>query len=151
MENLTENQFGQLQILIKGDIERIINSGNHIKRKAMVIRVSLISMTFLVTVILGIGIADVGEKIALVISALISAVTTWESYAQYQRKLVIYTQFQVLIEQLIIDITLYLTSTPNWEQDRFDEFKNRYTRILEKFLTSNVEVVSSSLSKQTEA
>lgn len=117
----------------------------------MVIRVSLISMTFLVTVILGIGIADVGEKIALVISALISAVTTWESYAQYQRKLVIYTQFQVLIEQLIIDITLYLTSTPNWEQDRFDEFKNRYTRILEKFLTSNVEVVSSSLSKQTEA
>ncbi len=143
LESNIINQFQQLQMLITLDVETIAKNGMKIKKRAISIKVFLISVTFLITVILGIGFGGYGEKIALVLSALISAVTAWESYAQYQRKLLIYAQHQILIEQLLMEISFYLSGTVTLEQNRFDEYKSRFLLINDRFNSEQLGIISS--------
>lgn len=150
MESSVKQQFDQLYFLISAQVKRLNLSGVKVKRKATIIRTAIISLTFLVTVILGIGIEPYGDKVALTLSALIAAITTWDSYAQYQRRLIIYVELQANFENLISDMTIYLSGSRNLEQDRFNEYKRRFSDIVSKFHDGIIGIETSSIeSKMT--
>jgi hypothetical protein len=133
MSNEANEKIRLLLELIKTDSAAALESGQSLKKKTKRMKILLITLSALITAILGLGFGDTGKNIAIVLSAMLTGFSTWDSFANYEKRLFQETTSINEFTMLCKEIDLYLVGNDSLKLEKFEEFKSRYNNIHEDY------------------
>jgi hypothetical protein len=126
----------QLLQFIKIDLASSVSSGNNLRKKAFRMKVWAITLSGLITVILGwTFLGDYGKWAAIFLSASLTALNSWDAYKNYDKRFLQETYSTTGLKFLFQDISLYLTGNSTFESEKFDEFKKRYDDLHNEYIS----------------
>jgi len=109
-------------------VTNLLKEENKLKWKLNFIRVLTIVLSLLVTVLLGLKMGWMAN-VALVASALLTAVNTWDGYANYKDLWIKHIETRRKTMQLIGELMLHLTEEANHAD--MESYKEFYTKFQE--------------------
>ncbi|OMC63970.1 hypothetical protein BK125_30650 [Paenibacillus odorifer] len=143
--NAIKSKLNLLLQFIDLDMEACKTTGIKLRNRTWQFRLASILISLLITItlgltlntdeiFLGINIGIAVKNIAVILSAVLTAINTWEAFRNYQTR---YSQESSMINKLNIlsrDIMLYLDSNNNCMYEEYTEFKRRYDAIQEEYI-----------------
>ncbi|AIQ45636.1 hypothetical protein R70723_06815 [Paenibacillus sp. FSL R7-0273] len=142
LESSTKLKY--LAEIIKADMNGSKAAGTDFRHWAKWLKITTIVLSALITIILGltfnseaelngVPVVNLVKNIAVILSALLTAVNTWDAFANYQIRS---TQEFSIIQKLSLlykDISLHLIQKENCKITDFESFKSRYDVIHEEY------------------
>ncbi|MEK5165962.1 hypothetical protein NYE69_26950 [Paenibacillus sp. FSL R5-0527] len=149
MDNLDSKAvLSKLQILLKFvemDMTACQTTGNLLKKKTWRFKLASIFISFLITItlgltlnteetIIGINVGLLVKNLAVILSALLTAVNTWEAFGNYQTRSGQEAAMLNKLNMLYKDILLYTDRNETCSYDTYVDFKGRYDAIQEEYI-----------------
>ncbi|WP_189597144.1 SLATT domain-containing protein [Paenibacillus elgii] len=129
-----EKKLVLLQQIIETELDAGSKSGDSLKLWGRWLKGVTISLSAVVTIVLGLDLGDVGKGIALVLSTIVTAIGAWDAFTNYnQRSAQEYSNVNKLFS-LYKDIKLYMEGNTNLKLEQYNQFKERYDSIHEEYL-----------------
>lgn len=132
-----ENTKAKLILLldyIETDIEAGINSGQSLGNRSIVFKVLGIIVSLFVTVLLGWSfLGDYGKNAAIALSALLTAINTWEAFKTYRER-AIHERINVnKLFKLERDIRLCMEGNKELKLEDYESYKKRFDQLHEEY------------------
>lgn len=140
--------LSKLQLLLKFielDMTACKGTGLSLKRRSWIFKLTSIIISSLITITLGLtlntsqsflgfNIGMLVKNIAVILSAILTGVTAWEAFGNFQTR---YSQESAMINKLSVlykNILLYTEKNESCAYDKYIEFKRNYEAIQEEYV-----------------
>lgn len=142
--DLVVAKLQKLVFYIMADINSSKDSGKKLKNKAIKLKIAIISVSSLVTIALGLNVdsetmiwgVSIGKTIknlAVILSAGLTALNTWDAFMNYFTRSTQETSIVSKLTHLYKEIYLHLESNTNCRLDEYNGFKKKYDNIHEEY------------------
>lgn len=135
-----DDKMRLLQKLVAVSME---NNNKKMKRfmcKGVVLRVTVVSLSFVVTLFSGWGVTFGEYNAALLFSALLSAITTLESFFLFNRKFRVYYENITCLTTIDTKISMSL-ATGSYTDESYDAWLEEYTTIQKVFHENRIDIM----------
>ncbi|MEC0168639.1 SLATT domain-containing protein [Paenibacillus graminis] len=130
---------------IKLDMDACKKAGEKLLNRAWWFKLASIAISFFITIILGITLnteenlfgINAGmfvKNTAVILSALLTAINTWDAFGNFQTRSSQETAMINKLNMLLRDICLYIEKNDNCSSEKYNEFKQRYNSIQEEYV-----------------
>lgn len=130
---------------IKVDMGACKEAGEKLLKRAWRFKIASIAISFFITIILGITLnteenlfgINAGmfvKNTAVILSALLTAINTWDAFGNFQSRSSQETAMINKLNMLLRDIHLYIEKNDNCLFEKYNEFKQRYSSIQEEYV-----------------
>jgi hypothetical protein len=138
-EQIDVNQkFDTLKYLISLDMIESANSGKRLKKKSNRIKLATITLSALITVMIGVSSNDFWDgwtkNLALILSALLTGINGWESFVKYETRSIQEHSNSTRLSMLYKDILLTMSGNNVHNLEKFEEFKTNYQNMQEEYM-----------------
>lgn len=134
MPSEAEEKLQYLIKLIEIDMEGGYYSGGILKEKARKTKLTIVIVSALVTMALGLNLGDTGKNAAIILSAILTAVNTWDAFCNYHQRSIQEVTNVNKLSLLHKEILLYLKGNNNCEIEKYEEYKRKYDNIHEEYM-----------------
>lgn len=139
------SKLNMLLDFIKLDMISCKDSGEKHRRRASCFKFASIAISLFITIFLGITLnteedlfgINAGmlvKNIAVALSALLTAINTWDAFGNFQTRSSQETAMLNKLNMLLRDICLYTDKNDNCLYEKYAEFKQRYDAIQEEYV-----------------
>lgn len=139
MKDEAQEKIKLLSELIKLDISAGTTSRDSLKRKSFFMKLFIIIFSALVTITLGLQLGDIGKNVAVVLSAIVTALNTWDAFTTYHQRSIQEFTVSNKLGVLLRDIYLYLEGRSTYAIDDYEIFKKRYDTIYDEYVQQRIE------------
>lgn len=130
---------------IKLDMDACKKSGEKLLNRAWWFKLASIAISLFITIILGITLnteenlfgINAGmlvKNTAVVLSAFLTAINTWDAFGNFQTRSSQETAMLNKLNMLLRDICLYIVNNDNCSYEKYNEYKQRYNAIQDEYV-----------------
>jgi hypothetical protein len=115
-----------------------------VEKRSNILKIIFISCSGLVTLTIGLNLGDIGSKIALFLSVLVTAISGLDAHFSYRNKLVILSTLIGRLSKIHLELQ-YIIQSEEFNDLKLIEIKEEYLRLYEEYQQENVKIVANSI------
>lgn len=137
VERNPEKSFVFLKGVVDENMKNLNTNVKEYEKHALIMKITLLSLSALVTLVIGLKIEVYSANIALILSAALTILTGIDQFLRVTTKDVEISRRHIKITKLSLDMRLCQEGEVFITKEVYDEFKNRFDEILNETLSES--------------
>lgn len=147
-----KQKLDTLKNLISLDMIESANSGKRLKKKSNRIKLATITISVLITMVIGVSSFDFwdgwSKNVALILSALLTGINGWEAFVKYETRSIQEHSNSIKLTMLYKDIILTLSGNDIHMYEKYEEIKTKYNNMQEEYMEERKSIKEITENKQ---